>query len=269
MSIKTLLLAITATITITTATAQDKLYKKNGDMIEVNVTEVTTRTISYKKADNTAGPTYTIAKGDVAKIVYENGSEDVFGVVEGHRTPSVKKNVKYGNNIISVMPMQITSNVGVGMAYERVLDKAGILSFYLPVTVAFNPQATDPVTGIRTGANNNPEWFIMPGLKFYPTGGKGVVRYGIGPNLAYITGKRWINDFVYDNMGNIVAVDSGWRTRSTLGIMITNSLNINPNAHLHLGLELGMGFSYFNKIGSRNENVAFLGQFGFKIGYRF
>ncbi|MBZ0097457.1 MAG: hypothetical protein K8F30_00155 [Taibaiella sp.] len=269
MSVKTLLLAVACTLAIGTATAQDKLYKKNGDMIEVNVTEVTTRTVSYKKADNAAGPTYTIAKGDVAKIVYENGSEDVFGVVEGQRTPSAAKNIKYGNNILSVMPMQITSNVGVGMAYERVLDQNAILSFYMPVTVAFNPQGVDPVTGASNSYNNNPEWYIMPGLKFYPTGSKGVVRYGIGPNLAYVTGKRWVNEFIYDNYGNITAVDTGWRTKSALGIMITNSLNINPTAHLHLGLELGMGFTYFNKIGNRNQNVDFLGQFGFKIGYRF
>lgn len=269
MYIKTLLLAIICAFAGTIATGQDRLYKKNGDMIEVKVIEVSARTISYKKADNTAGPTYTIARGDVAKIVYENGSEDLFGIVERQTTPLPRKDVKYGNNIISVMPMQITSNVGVGMAYERVLDKAGILSFYLPVTVAFNPQVTNPATGARTNADNGLEWFIMPGLKFYPTGGKGVVRYGIGPNLAYITGQRWVNDFVYDNNGNIIAVDTGYRTRSALGIMITNSLNINPNAHLHLGLELGMGFTYFNKLGNRNQEVAFLGQFGFKIGYRF
>lgn len=264
MHIKTLLLAIAGTLALHSAIAQDKLYKKNGDMIEVKVTEINTRTVSYKKSGNTGGPTYTIAKADVSKIVYDNGTEDFFGPAEENRP--ARKNVNYGNNIISVMPMQIlTYDVGVGIAYERVLDKAGILSFYLPIMVEFD------------GANNNrhgfmhpvgktyPAYYIMPGLKLYPTGGKGVIRYGVGPNLAYRTGKEY--QLKYDNMGNIIG--EGEETSNLLGIMVTNSLNINPTKNIHLGLELGLGFTYFNKVAGVEMGTDPLAQFGFKIGYRF
>lgn len=261
MNMKTLLIALLGTLSFGTINAQDKLYKKNGDMIEVKVTEINTRVVSYKKADNPEGPTYTINKADVSKVVYPNGSEDFFGPAENNKRPEDKKPKKYGNNILSFMPMQITSNVGIGLAYERVIDKAGILSFYMPVTMAFNNNNT----GMATGTSTAPTYYIMPGLKFYPTGGKGVVRYAVGPNLAYVTGEQ--DDLIYDNNGNIIG--QGRQTRSALGILITNSLNINPTSHLHLGLELGLGFTYFNKLGNQNLDADGLAQFGFKIGYRF
>jgi len=262
---KTLIIALLGTLSFGTINAQDKLYKKNGDMIEVKVTEINARVVSYKKADNPEGPTYTINKADVSKVVYPNGSEDFFGEAENKRSID-RKPKKYGNNILSVMPMQITSNVGVGLAYERVIDQAGILSFYMPVTMAF---ANNNNTGTPAGTSTATSYYIMPGLKFYPTGGKGVVRYAVGPNLAYVTGQRYVNDLLYDSNGNIIGQDVGMRTHSALGIMITNSLNINPTSHLHLGLELGLGFTYFNKVNNRNMNADGLAQFGFKIGYRF
>lgn len=269
MNTKAILLSIVCTLILGSTYAQDKLYKKNGDMIQVNVTEITQRTVSYKKADNPDGPTYTINKADVAKISYPNGSEDIFG--DGRIIADKKKKTKnYGNNILSVMPMQITSNIGVGLAYERVIDKNAILSFYMPVTVAF-PNDIDPVTGNVTPNGGGPTFYVMPGLKFYPTGGKGVVRYSVGPNLTFISGQRYVNEFIYDNGNppNIIGQDIGWRNRTALGIMITNGININPTERIHMGLELGLGFTYFNSVNGTNSGVDALAQFGFKIGYRF
>lgn len=269
MNFKTLLLTTVCAVSFTASIAQDKLYKKNGDMLEVKVTEITPRTISYKKHDNTNGPSYTINKADVAKIIYENASEDYFGEADQLKRNLNKKPVKYGNNIISAMPMQLlTEGVGVGIAYERVLDKGGILSFYLPVAMSLtnsSGRVTNPQTGL-VNTENRPYYYIMPGLKFYPTGSKGVVRYAVGPNLTYFTGQRY--DFKYDNLGNTIGV--GWQTHNALGIMITNSLNINPTSRIHIGLELGLGFTYINKMDGIDVGQPDpLAQFGFKIGYRF
>lgn len=266
MTHKKLILTLAGLFTLSNVFAQDQLYKKNGESLEVKVNEVTPRTISYKKYDNQDGPTYTIPKGDVSKIVYENGSEDYFGEPRPERAT---KKVDYGNNILSVMPLQLTTGVGVGIAYERVLDQENILSFYLPVTVAFTDNSFDPIMGPTTGNSTRPTFYFMPGLKFYPTGGKGVVRYAVGPNLVYVQGERFLNDFIYDDFGNIIGQDVGWRTRTALGIMVNNSLNINPSARIHLGLELGLGFTYFNRVANRNTDVEGLVQFGFKVGYRF
>jgi hypothetical protein len=54
-----------------------------------------------------------------------------------------------------------------------------------------------------------------------------------------------------------------------LGVMINNTLNIQPTPHLYMGVELGLGVSYVNKVGSTNLGETTLGQFAFKMGYRF
>ncbi len=267
MNIKTLILALAGLFLLNTSFAQDKLYKKNGDVLSVNVEEITPRVVTYKKADNPNGPSYTIGRNEVSKVIYANGSEDYFGP-QDDRKP--RKKADYGNNIIAIAPLQITNNIGIGLSYERVLDKENILSFYLPFAMSFGNSNFDPVTGQRiSNGSTNPRYYLMPGLKFYPTGGKGVVRYAVGPNIAFATGKESGTWFLLDDNGNVIGVDSSDRTRTMLGIMVTNSLNINPTEKIYLGLELGLGFTYLNKIGGLNDNTEALAQFAFRIGYRF
>lgn len=268
MNTKSLFTVLVCTVLVTTTYAQDELHMRNGKIIEGKVIEVLPRTVTYKKYDNQDGPTYTINKADVAKIAYENGSVDDWYPTR-EEVIRTKKQRNYGNNILSFMPMQIATGLGIGIAYERVLDKNAVLSFYLPITCAFTQSISDPNQAPNGPASAPATYYFMPGLKFYPTGGKGTVRYSIGPNLVYIHGNKFVNDFLYDDQNNVVGQDIGWRTRTTLGVMLTNGLNINPSDHVHLGLDLGIGFSYLNKVNNRNTELIPLAQFGFKIGYRF
>ena len=59
------------------------------------------------------------------------------------------------------------------------------------------------------------------------------------------------------------------RERFSLGMIVNNTLNINPTPHLYLGLELGLGVSYIDRIGGINYGSEGLAQFGFSVGYRF
>lgn len=253
--------------------AQDKLYKRNGDMMEVNVVEINTRTISYQKASNLDGPTYVINRDDVTKVVYENGTEEYFdrtrpGPPRPGQPINPKANNEYGNNIIGFSPLQITEyGLGVGLSYERVLDKAAVVSFYLPAAVTFTSFAPNDVF-IGPGqpdVTEKPMFYIMPGLKFYPTGSKGVIRYAVGPSLVYAQGSEY--NIIVDNLGNWIGAD--WQTLQRFGIIVNNSMNINPSEHLHLGLEMGIGVTYLNKQGDATLNPTGLFQFGFKVGYRF
>lgn len=177
----------------------------------------------------------------------------------------------YGNNIISLAPLQITEGIGIGLSYERILDKDGIISFYIPFAVSFTGINSDPfVTNNGTTENNyRPAYYIMPGLKFYPTGSKGIVRYAVGPNFVYMKGEQYRNQLIYDDFGNVIGEDKGWRDQNTYGILVNNSLNISPTEHLHLGVELGIGFSYINQVAGVNTDPIGLAQFNFNIGYRF
>lgn len=53
--------------------AQDKIHKKNGEILEAKVTEVGTTEIKYKIFTDQAGPVYTIEKEQIIKIIYESG----------------------------------------------------------------------------------------------------------------------------------------------------------------------------------------------------
>lgn len=271
MNLKQYLLSSFTVLLCCNAEAQDKLIKRNGDEVAGKVVDVATRTITYKKADNPDGPTYTIGKDELAKIVYENGSEDIFNSISDRKARATKK-INYGNNIIAFSPLQLSEGVGFGLSYERVLGKKGIISFYLPATVAFaSSDMLASSTSPTTSSNKTYlTYYIMPGLKFYPTGSKGVIRYSVGPSIAIVTGKREANILQYDNQNNVIGQYIGPVDRFTLGMMVNNTLNICPTAHLYLGLELGLGASYIDQERGKNTgNLQSLGQFGFKIGYRF
>ncbi|MBD3749037.1 MAG: hypothetical protein IE931_06035 [Sphingobacteriales bacterium] len=65
-------------IGIIQAKAQDKIYKKDGGVLETKVTEVGNTEIKYKVFANLNGPIYTISKSAILKIVYENGTVETY-----------------------------------------------------------------------------------------------------------------------------------------------------------------------------------------------
>jgi len=178
-----------------------------------------------------------------------------------------QSNGNYGKNIISLAPLAVTDQgVGFGLAYERSLDSKGMFSFYLPLAYSFRIQE-DNYYGSQYYDRTEYMFYAYPGIKVYPTGAFGKVRYGIGPSLVIGTGSQYDDRYYsqpYPYTGTMAFVD-----RFILGTMINNSLNINPTNRLHLGLELGLGVTYVNKIGGRNYGTQPLVQSAFKIGYRF
>ena len=58
--------------------AQDKIFRKNGEVINCKILEVGEENIKYKPADNPTGPDYSIDKVRVRKIVFESGKVDNF-----------------------------------------------------------------------------------------------------------------------------------------------------------------------------------------------
>lgn len=275
MKLRTLLLSAVALVLAVQSNAQDKIYKRNGSVINASVEEVTSRVVKYKKENNPDGPTYTIDKDDVAKIEYPNDAVDIFRELD--EVKREKNRNKYGRNLIAIAPIQVTEGIGLGVSYERILDENGIVSFHLPVTIAFtNQEYPDAYSSTYTGrgyygsvTNNFPTYMVMPGIRIYPTSAFGVVRYSLGPNFIIGTGKRYLDEYVYDNIGNITDTVVGYKDRFLLGVAVTNSLNINPTKHLYLGMDMGLGFTYMNRIDGRTRNTAPLINFAFKIGYRF
>jgi len=60
------------------AQAQDKIYKKGGEIIEARITEVGTDEIKYRVFSDQSGPMYSLDKDRIIKVVYENGRVETY-----------------------------------------------------------------------------------------------------------------------------------------------------------------------------------------------
>jgi hypothetical protein len=58
--------------------AQDKIFFRDGLILEAKVIEVGIAEVRYRNWHNMDGPVYVRHKNDIEKIVYENGLEDFF-----------------------------------------------------------------------------------------------------------------------------------------------------------------------------------------------
>lgn len=60
-----------------TADAKQEMTLLNGEEIDVEIVTIGTNQISYKKASNPNGPTYTVDKNKVFFIIYDDGTKEV------------------------------------------------------------------------------------------------------------------------------------------------------------------------------------------------
>jgi hypothetical protein len=277
MNANATLLICAVLFTVQQTFAQDKIYKTNGDIIEVKVKTVNTKEIIYKRFDNLEGPDYKIGVKALSKIEYDNGVEEFYNESNETTQRVVRKKyahnsaINYGKNVIAFSPAQLTNDgFGFGLSYERMLDKENKISFYLPVSYTYTNLRSDNTyynsnynnVGFTDKANM---FYAYPGLKIYPKG-LGIVRYAVGPSLAIGAGSK-LSSRNYDPNTNTYYYTT--ENHFLLGFMVNNSININPTPKLFLGLELGLGVSYLDQVDGANKGVGFLTQFAFKVGFRF
>ena len=277
MRLKAILLSAFALISLSAA-AQDKIYKKNGDVIDGKVKEVNTRSISYKRSDNPDGPDYVINRSEVERIKYQNGSEDYMSEREQEPTRKPQPKINYGGNILSLALINFNDEgFGFGIAYERAIDKKGVINFYLPINLSvgnLNNYDYGYTSGNGNSSFNRSILQIMPGVKFYPTGNQGKVRYAVGPQLAFESGYK--EEWQYNYISSSTPYDQYTRASiKKFGILINNSVNMFPSEHIFIGIDLGLGLTYVNKKkdifanSMVEQGTTQLAQFNFRIGYRF
>src|ERR1035437_299617 len=102
-------------------------------------------------------------------------------------------NRNYKPNILALSPLQFTENgiAGVSISYEHAIDNRSIVAFYIPAIVEFNLSNTQNTA--NTNNNSDPMFYIMPGIKIYPTGAfSPMTKYAIGPSLVIADGQRTV-----------------------------------------------------------------------------
>ena len=184
--------------------------------------------------------------------------------MQGDRYEDRRSNNPYNRpNILALAPIQFTENgvAGVSVSYEHAFDERGIVAFYAPAVLEFNLSNTENTN--NTNRNSDPMFYVMPGIKIYPTGCYGyMAKYAIGPSLVIAEGQRTVSAYPYYNSYDV-------RSHFVFGMIINQSLNINPTPWLYIGSEFGLGFSYIDRVGGESQGVKALVNFNFKIGYRF
>jgi len=258
------------------SSAQDSIYKKSGEIIEAKVSAINTEVIIFKKFTNPDGPEYSIPKADVIKIKYANGTEDVFGDeddrigIKSKEMPAGGKGrmlekIKANNNILSIAPLEVTENgFGVGATWEHNIDKAGWVSFYLPVVATFNA-ATTRFDGTPS---YDPLFYFMPGIKVYTNlNSPRRAKFSINPSLVAAVGRH--TNTVYDNSGGGIPYTTENQQRFLLGGLVNFGMNYFTSNRLYLGIDYGIGVTYLNNYDGVNSGFTTLQQFSFRVGYRY
>ena len=153
--------------------AQDVITLKTGEEIKAKVEEISSSGVKYKRFDNLNCPTIVIEKAKVFAINYENGTKDVFNVVE---EPTVKEGKKefptgaHGKNFYTGIYLNPLGFVLVGpvlgaeLTFKRHLIVDGHLRFF--------------PAGLLTGLVSEGE-----------SGVSNIKGIGIGIDVKYFTGK--------------------------------------------------------------------------------
>lgn len=79
---KTIILFLAVLCGLSSAVAQDLIFKTDASRIEVKVTEITPAEVRYKRFSNPDGPTYVLPVKDIRYIQYPNGEKEVFTTPE-------------------------------------------------------------------------------------------------------------------------------------------------------------------------------------------
>ena len=111
--------------------SQDTIYKKNDAVIISKVLEVLQEEVKFKKFENIDGPTYTLKKSEIKKIVYKNGSEDIYNAsIEADTNVSNQRSK--AQLIIHFGPTFATFR-GDAESTQRKLGFAGGISIEIPI----------------------------------------------------------------------------------------------------------------------------------------
>lgn len=204
--------------------AQDQLFKKDNSKVEVKILEINQTEIKYKLFTYQDGPTISIAKKEVALIIYQNGVHEVLNTVPepvpvtvytGGYTyaPSVRINqdsidqaafkaLVSTKNLVSFNTMD-PINGSFTINYIREFAN-NYLHVYVPVSVGFATPLLSQAINTTFAGNNNyynnynyNNYFTVNNFKFtnktyevglglhFQTSGKHAVTHFIGPYIGF------------------------------------------------------------------------------------
>ena len=92
---KLILTVMICVLSLGTMSAHQTMTMANGEELEVEIVSMGIDEISYKKASNPNGPTYTTRRSNVFFIIYEDGKTEI--ITPQSAPQPVASNVNVGN----------------------------------------------------------------------------------------------------------------------------------------------------------------------------
>jgi len=177
-------------------------------------------------------------------------------------------------NVLRFAPISVFyGGVGLGLSYERFIDKAQRVSFNLPVYGGLRNYLIGQSAGSAVEPESNFSILANPGIRLYPRGHSRKMVYAIGPSVFLSHGTDNGYQGGSDPAGNYVEYAEGTETR--VGSMINNSLTFNISPKFNVGVEAGIGVSLYTRLKNNTIQTSRVGLiepmalFAFQIGYKF
>lgn len=198
--------------------SQDIILLKNGSELKAKVLEINPLQIKYKMFSNINGPTYVVNKSDVVRITYEDGTADVFQIVDNTKKTE-KTPLDFDPNVIRFHFFDVVYS-DFTVSYERIVA-SGKLGIQIPVGIGFNSNYA------TSNFNLNNQYYSGIGLNFYPTGNTRF-QYLAGPSFRFGNGYSYVNQVKTDMFY--------WRFLLNNGFVLNLTNTVNLTAIASLGL---------------------------------
>jgi hypothetical protein len=127
---KKIIFLLTLVIIGTTIQAQDKVYRKNGEILKVKILEVSSDEVKYKLFGKDDGPIYVLERDRIKKIVYEDGRTEstTVNIKDPEQyAEQMKKAIKvdFLGPLLGYSQFSFEKSTGVGKGYELSLGIIG------------------------------------------------------------------------------------------------------------------------------------------------
>ncbi len=246
---------------------QDTLLRKDGTKQIVKILEVNEAQVKYKAIANLSGPTYVISKDALAKIVYENGSFDVFQERKsGNMIPSRNEDpisTDFGRNFMSLNIPDLVFG-SLTFCYERT-SKSGDFSFKIPLSLGL-------ISLGLADRNYNDDKGYYGRSKIYSTGldfyfypsGQGTAKFFFGPSFEY--GRFNHGSYTYFSTPNPPYYYSYFENRKEnyYAFLLQNGVLFQPLKHFNISINAGLGYSH-----SSTDRSDLVVRGGLNIGYKY
>ena len=110
--------------------AQDKIHRKNGQVVKAKIIEIGVSEIKYKLYGDENGPVYVLEKDRIKKIEYENGTTDKMTInlkdpeqYSDQRSKGIK--IDFLGPLLGYSQITYEKSTGVGKGYELTLGIIG------------------------------------------------------------------------------------------------------------------------------------------------